>query len=55
MRKSQITVVVTLPLEKEAATLTTIVTFLQAQKTAGNVDKATVETQEVELPVSVTI
>lgn len=55
MRKSQITVVVTLPLEKETAMVTTIVAFLEAQKTVGHIDKAAVETKEVEQPVSVTI
>lgn len=55
MRKSQITAVIQCPINKEAALLQTIVDFLQTQKTQGNVDKADVETVEIEIPTKVTI
>jgi len=55
MRKSKITAVLQAPLEKEATLLTEIVAWLQNKKTQGSIDSATITTEEIGVPQTITV
>lgn len=55
MRKSQIAIVVQLPLANETDFLNLVIAWLGTQKNQNKIDKADIQTTEIDIPAHVAI
>lgn len=55
MRQSSIVISIQTDLDKEDALMQIVIDFLTAQKAEGNIKKAGIDTQEIEVPVHLDI